>query len=120
MPRSSGQIATPSRAMRSEERPTVSLPSKRAEPLAFADDAHDRFQRRRLAGAVAPEQRDDLARPHVEVDAVQDVRFAVPGLQVPNRAAGCAFRPRLGESRSSMSDPHIGLACTSGFSETAV
>src|ERR1700677_3227433 len=33
MPRSSGQIATPKRAMRSEARPTVSLPSNFADPL---------------------------------------------------------------------------------------
>ena len=33
MPRSSGQIATPRRAILSEARPTVSLPSNFAEPL---------------------------------------------------------------------------------------
>ncbi len=49
--------------------------------LPFADNSHDRFERRRLAGAVASEQRDDLARAHVEIDAVEDVRFAIPGLQ---------------------------------------
>ena len=40
---------------------------------AFADDAHDRFERRRLACAVAPEQGHDLALAHVEIDAVQNV-----------------------------------------------
>jgi hypothetical protein len=30
------------------------------------DNAHDRLQRRRLAGTVAAEQRDDLALMHVE------------------------------------------------------
>src|SRR6266702_5139676 len=49
---------------------------------ALADDAHDRLQRGRLAGAVAPEQRDDLARVHVEIYPVQDVGLAVPGFQV--------------------------------------
>ncbi len=48
---------------------------------ALADDAHDRFQGRRLAGAIASEQRDHLAGEHVEGRAVQHVRLAVPGLQ---------------------------------------
>jgi hypothetical protein len=69
----------------------------RAAPLA--DDAHDRFQRRGLAGAVAPEQRDDLARAHLEIDAMENMRFAVPGLQ-----------PRDGERRrSSLSRSHARL-----------
>src|SRR2546430_12200775 len=42
-------------------------------------DAHDRLQGGRLARAVAAQQRHHLARPHVEGDAVQDVRHAVPG-----------------------------------------
>src|SRR5712691_11437677 len=43
-------------------------------PAALADEPHDRFQRRRLAGAVAPEERDDLAREDRDVHAVEDVR----------------------------------------------
>jgi hypothetical protein len=49
---------------------------------ALADDPHDRFQRRGLAGAVATQQRDHFAGIHIEVDAVKDVGFAVPGLQI--------------------------------------
>ena len=37
-------------------------------------------QGRGLAGAVAAEQRDGLALADVEIDAVQDVALAVPGL----------------------------------------
>src|SRR5215467_3074181 len=52
---------------------------------ALADDAHDRLERRGLAGAVAAEQRHHLAGAHLEADAVQHVRLAVPGLQVLDR-----------------------------------
>ena len=40
-------------------------------------DADDRLQQRRLAGAVAPEQRDDLVLVHVERHVAQDVALAV-------------------------------------------
>ena len=52
---------------------------------ALADNPHHRFQRRRLAGAVASEQRHHLAGVHIEVDAVEDVRLAVPGFEILNR-----------------------------------
>ena len=82
---------------------SASRPSKRTEPVRLRDDAHDRFQRRGLAGAVAAEQRHHLARLHVESDAVQDVRLAVPGLQVLDREQRRA-------RTSSMAGPHIGFA----------
>src|SRR5262249_41784257 len=50
-------------------------------PGALADDAHDRLERRRLAGAVAAEQRYDLAGEYLEARAVQHMGFAIPGLQ---------------------------------------
>ena len=71
----------------------------RAAPLA--DDAHDRLEGRRLAGAVAAEQGDDLARPHLEIDAVEDVRFAVPGVQPGN-----GERRLVGLSRSHIRLPY--------------
>ena len=46
---------------------------ERDPALRRAPQAHDRAQRRRLAGAVAAEQHRHLARRHLEVDAVQDV-----------------------------------------------
>ena len=49
------------------------------------DDAHDRLQRRGLARAIAPEQRHDLALVHIERHAVENVRLAIPGLQVLDR-----------------------------------
>src|SRR5262249_53528048 len=48
---------------------------------ALADDAHDRAERRRLAGAVAPEERHDLALADLERHTVEDVALAVPGVQ---------------------------------------
>src|SRR6185369_10538881 len=48
---------------------------------ALPDHAHDRLERRGLAGAVAPEQRYHLALAHLEVDAVQDMRLSVPGVE---------------------------------------
>src|SRR6185437_6966148 len=49
---------------------------------AISDQPHDRAQRRGLAGAIAPEQRDHFALLHVEGYPVQDVRLAIPGLYV--------------------------------------
>src|SRR6266481_1025984 len=58
------------------------LPAEADRPLAAGDHAHDRLERRGLARAVAPEERHHLALPHLEVDAVEDVRLAVPGVEV--------------------------------------
>ena len=80
--------------MRFEGSAISSRPSNVIEPVRRADDAHDRFERRRLAGAVAAEQGHDLARVNLEVDAVQDVRFAVPGVQVLDAEQG-RLRARL-------------------------
>ena len=51
-------------------------------PSRARRQAHQAAQRRGLAGAVAAEQRDDLAFAHLEADAVQDVALAVEGVQV--------------------------------------
>ena len=44
---------------------------------ALLENAHDRLERGGLAGAVAAEQRHDLALAHGQVDAVQHMRLAV-------------------------------------------
>src|SRR5262249_10513337 len=49
--------------------------------LARRRQPHDAAQRRRLAGAVAAEQRHDLAFADLEADAVQDVALAVIGME---------------------------------------
>ncbi len=52
---------------------------------AFADDADDGSQRGGLAHAVAPEQRHRFAFVHVQVDAVQRMAFAIPGVEFAYR-----------------------------------
>ena len=72
--------AQPGDPVRRQARSLLLFEDDRA--LAPRHDAHDRLQRRRLAGAVASEQRGHFARRHVERDAVQDVRLTIPRLQV--------------------------------------
>src|SRR5579862_2286861 len=49
---------------------------------AARDEAEDRLERRRPPRTVAAEQRHDLSLPHLEVEAVEDVRLAVERVQV--------------------------------------
>src|SRR5690606_16188593 len=49
---------------------------------ARAHDAHDRPHSRRLADAIAAEQSHDLALADVEIHPVENVAFAVPGIQI--------------------------------------
>ena len=105
MPRSSGQKAIPARAMALDGRPISSRPSKRHRTAAVLDDPHDRLQRRCLADAVASEQRHHLAGPHVERDAVQDVRFAIPGFELVDGEQ----RARARHDRSQISLAHRGI-----------
>ncbi len=44
-------------------------------------DAHDRLQRGRFAGAIAPEQRDGLRLTHLQIDAEQDLALAVENIE---------------------------------------
>src|SRR5579883_2823374 len=63
--------------------------------LARMGQANEAAERRRLAGAVAAEKRDDLALAHLQADAMQDVALAVISVQVfgleHDRAAHAAF-----------------------------
>ena len=59
----------------------VAWPKMRTAPSRARRQAHQAAQRRGLAGAVAAEQRHDLAFAHLEADAVQDVALAVKGVQ---------------------------------------
>src|SRR3546814_10407383 len=45
--------------------------------------ARNAAQRRSLAGAVAPEQGDDLPLVHIEADVLHDVALAVVGIEAP-------------------------------------
>ena len=78
-----------------------------------ADDADDRLQQRRLAGAVAAEQRDDLALVHRERRFLDDVALAVERVdafdveqQRRSRALGVAARLR-GERGRARPDVHL-------------
>src|SRR5204862_6284300 len=77
-----------------------------------ADEPEDRAQCRRLADAVASEQRRDPALRHVEGDALQHVRLAEVHLQV----AHLEQRPRC--DRTHNSSPRY-ADCTVGFAITA-
>jgi hypothetical protein len=71
IPRSSGQYATPRRAISSGAKPWMDRPVDADVAVAPLDQPHDGAQRGRLAGAVAADQTDDLAAMHVEVHVVQ-------------------------------------------------
>ena len=67
--------------------------------LARSEEAGDRAQRRGLAGAVGPDQRDDLALIDREADAAQRVDRAVVGVDVLELEEGGHVRlprPRRG------------------------
>ena len=82
----------PSRAIRFEAMAIVCLPSNTMEPSRRAIMPMMALERRRLARAVAAEQRHDFAAAHFELDAVQDVRLAVPGVQVLHGEERCGLR----------------------------
>jgi hypothetical protein len=48
-------------------------------------DTNQRLQQRRLAGAVAPQQGDDLVLMQREADIVEDVAFAVKRIDMISR-----------------------------------
>ena len=60
----------------------ISRPSKTDRALLRRQDPGDRAQRRRLAGAVGADQRDDLARVDLERDALERLDRAVEGVDV--------------------------------------
>ncbi len=61
-------------------------------PALRGDDADDRLQQRRLAGAVAAEQRDDLVLVHLERRLHHDVALAVERVDAC-RGRGAAAPP---------------------------
>src|SRR5690606_14131412 len=52
---------------------------------AHPEQAEHGLHRARLAGTVRPDDDDDLARVHVQADAVEDVRLAVAAAHVGHR-----------------------------------
>ena len=103
MPRSSGQKAMPRRAISFEARPISSRPSKRTEPVRWPTMPMIDLSVVVLPAPLRPSSVTTSPARTSKVDAVQDVRLAVPGLQVRRpRAAACRAR--------SMADPQIGFA----------
>ena len=66
--------------MRKGGQRVVSRAEDRDAAFARRREPHQAAQRRGLAGAVAAEQRGDLAFGDFEADAVQDVALAVVGV----------------------------------------
>ena len=63
-------------------------------PSAGRREPHDRAERGGLAGAVAAEQRRDLAARHLERHAAEDLALAVEGLESLDREQRHVIPPR--------------------------
>ena len=85
MPRSSGQNAMPARAISLDGEPISSRPSKRTEPVRWPTMPMIDFSVVVLPAPLRPSSVTTSPWLHVEGHAVQDVRLAVPGLQVLDR-----------------------------------
>ena len=81
----------PRRAMSGAGRPAISRPSNSMRARGRRHQAGQRLQQRRLAGAVAAEQRDDFALAHVERGIVQDMALAVKRLTPSKCSTGSAL-----------------------------
>ena len=77
----------------------MSSPSKTIVPLRSGDKAEDRAKRRRLARAVAADQRDRFARGDVQRDVEQHVRLAVGGVESCDRELELRVTARLRRAR---------------------
>ena len=106
MPRSSGQKAMPARAIASDGSADQSRGLRNStEPLRCSTMPMIDFSVVVLPTPLRPEQRHHLARLHVEVHAVQNVRLAIPGFERLDGEHGA----RCGDL-SGMAGPQIGLA----------
>jgi hypothetical protein len=86
----------PARAMRCDGQPAIASPEA-DRPGARRQEAEDGADRRRLAHAVAAEQRHDLARADREVDPEEHLARAIGGLEpadVEQRAHAASSSPR--------------------------
>ena len=93
MPRSSGQNAMPMRAILSEEARMMSWPSKRIEPVRLPMMPMTDFSVVVLPAPLRPSSVTTSPGVHVEIDAVQDVGFAVPGFEILRPTASARRRP---------------------------
>ena len=68
--------------------PREILPVERHLAAARRRDAHDGAQGRGLPRAIAAQQRDNLARPRLQRDALKDMALAQIGLDIVNPQQG--------------------------------
>ena len=71
----------------------MSVPKIVTRPSRGGREAHQAAQGRGLAGAVAAEQRRDLAFRDLEADAMQDMALAVIGVEAFGLRARALMRP---------------------------
>ena len=93
-PRASGRF--PGARSRAARARADRWPSKRDASRGRPDQAADRAQRRRLAGAVRPDQRDDLALIDVQRNAGERGDTAVARDQILDLAASSCRRAEIG------------------------
>ena len=96
----------------------TSSPSKRDRARVRPHDPEDRLQRRRLPGRVASEQRDELARPDLDLDVLEDVDQAVVGVDPGETEQRLAARGLLAHFRSAALVPRY-ASITRGSVATA-
>ena len=82
-------------------RGTIAPPTGRSRPRQRAHGG-------RFAGAVGAEQRDQLARPHLEGDVVEHGRGAIAGGELSGGEHASAVRPASGAARGRA--PHLAAA----------
>ena len=97
--RPSGTSAMPARAMSSGAPAAQRAPAQPNVPAGDRRDAHDRVQRRRLAGAVRADQADDLARRDLERKAAHRVHAAVADVEIVDDEAVTLLGSFLGHRR---------------------
>ena len=78
----------------------TSAPSSSTRPESGAVSPTDHRERRRLAGAVRPEQSDDFAGRNVEVDALDDRAAAVRLRQIARPQRRHSVAPRWARDTS--------------------
>src|SRR6202011_2931493 len=96
-------------------RPTGGVGSENGDAaLARGRERHQAAQGRGLAGAVAAEQRRDLALGDLEADAMQDVALAVEGVQALGGECGAhAALPRYAACTASLAAISFGVPSAS-------
>ena len=116
MPRSSGQYAMPRCAIRLEASATISLPSNAIEPSRRGTMPMIERSVVVLPAPLRPSSVTTSPAGDVEADAVEDVRLAVPGVQLPHgkerRPAGSGRIRRRGAARDRQASAVPMYACT--------